>query len=424
MLIPFTTIVNDYKLDRNKYILHIGADECQERDEYNKNGFPNKNIFWIEGNSKTVDRIKISNSNINIYDGLVSDKDNDEVEFIITNNNQSSSILELEEHLNAHPGIYETDRYKKKTITVDTLMNTLGIDMGLIEFINIDIQGAELLALKGMKKVLRFAKYLYLEVNIRHLYKNCALITEIDSFLTEYGFERKETDITPWGWGDAIYVKKNLPQLPPGWDPKENGELLFFESIKNSSSLVFDVGSRFDSEFTHFKGDVHYFEPNSDFFEKLKTISTKNKNSYFNNFGLSNTNDVLWYYPTYQSFYNRITSCHRDDDSNKIKLVVKKATDYIKENNITSIDFVKIDTEGSELNVIKGFEDSLKLVKILQFEYGGTFLDNKTKLYDVIKYLEENGFENFNYILQYGLCPIYSYRDHYKYCNIVCFKKE
>jgi FkbM family methyltransferase len=303
-------------------------------------------------------------------------------------------------------------------------MNNLGIDISLIEFVNIDIQGAELLALKGMKKILRFAKYLYLEVNIRHLYKNCALITELDSFLNEYGFERKETKMTKWGWGDAIYIKKDLPQFNGIFEPKENGELLFFESIKNNSSVVFDVGSRFDSEFTHFKGDVHYFEPNSDFFEKLKTISTKNKNSYFNNFGLSDVNDILWYYPSYQSFYNRTISCHRDDDANKIKLIVKKASDYIKENNITLIDFVKIDTEGSELKVIKGFEDCLKFVKILQFEYGGTFLDNKTKLYDVIKYLEDNGFINFNYILQYGLTPVYDYNDHYKYSNIVCFNKN
>ena len=148
------------------------------------------------------------------------------------------------------------------------------------------------------------------------------------------------------------------------------------------------------------------------------------KNSYFNNFGLSDVNDILWYYPSYQSFYNRTISCHRDDDANKIKLIVKKASDYIKENNITLIDFVKIDTEGSELKVIKGFEDCLKFVKILQFEYGGTFLDNNKKLIDVINYLEQKGFYKFSYLTSYGTEIITDFTDHYQYCNIVCINKN
>jgi hypothetical protein len=109
---------------------------------------------------------------------------------------------------------------------------------------------------------------------------------------------------------------------------------------------------------------------------------------------------------------------------NKVPLNIIKGADYVAEKNIECIDFMKIDTEGYELNVLKGFEDFLEKVQIIQFEYGGTFLDNKTKLYDVIEYLELKGFSNFSYLTSEGTVPITNYDDHYQYCNIVCINKN
>jgi FkbM family methyltransferase len=204
---------------------------------------------------------------------------------------------------------------------------------------------------------------------------------------------------------------------------KENGEELFFLSIKDKINVIFDIGCRSDSEFTNFEGEVHYFDPVKEFVDDLSKISNKNKISYFNNFGLGNENKSLFYYPKFESFYDRINSCNVSDESNKILLNIKKAKDYIIEKNISNIDFIKIDTEGYELNVLKGFEEYLEKVKIIQFEYGGTFLDNNTKLIDVIRFLEEKGFYKFSYLTSYGTEPIIDFSDHYQYCNIVCIHK-
>ena len=87
------------------------------------------------------------------------------------------------------------------------------------------------------------------------------------------------------------------------------------------------------------------------------------------------------------------------------------------------IDFLKIDTEGYELNVIKGFDEYLFNVKIIQFEYGGTFIDNNLKLIDVIKYLEQYNFHKFSYLTHNGFVLINDFTDHYQYCNIVCINK-
>lgn len=205
---------------------------------------------------------------------------------------------------------------------------------------------------------------------------------------------------------------------------KTNGEKKFFMNIQDNINVIFDVGCRTDSEFIYFNGEVHYFDPVESFIEKLKKSKNINKKSYFNNFGLGNENKELYYYPKYESFYDRVNSCHISDDSNKILLYIKKGIDYVDSKNIKNIDFLKIDTEGYELDVLQGFEDFLKNVKIIQFEYGGTFLDNNKKLIDVINYLQDKGFYNFSYLTSYGTEIITDFNDHYQYCNIVCINKN
>ena len=59
--------------------------------------------------------------------------------------------------------------------------------------------------LSGIKN-LKYAKAIYLEVNVDELYKGCGLIGEIDDFLLQYNFKRVITHITQNGWGDALYV--------------------------------------------------------------------------------------------------------------------------------------------------------------------------------------------------------------------------
>ena len=76
-------------------------------------------------------------------------------------------------------------------------------------FLSIDIQGAELLALKGMGDLLKYFDYLY-KINKDYVYKNCCLVNEIDDYLKNFNFERVETKWTNQNWGDGFYIKKNV----------------------------------------------------------------------------------------------------------------------------------------------------------------------------------------------------------------------
>jgi len=203
-------------------------------------------------------------------------------------------------------------------------------------------------------------------------------------------------------------------------DVKTNGELALYNSLRNKLDIIFDVGCRNDSIFTNFKGDVHYFDPNPAHLAALSKQANDNNNAHFNGFGLSDVSGQMHYYPKYESFHNRIKTLGIDDSKNKVLFMVRKASDYIQDNDIKTIDFLKIDTEGHEYNVLVGFGDYIKQVKYIQFEYGGTFADSGVKLADVIRYLGKYGFVNFAYLTRNGSVLIKNCKDHYQYCNIVC----
>jgi FkbM family methyltransferase len=198
-------------LDSNNILIkgavHIGAHECEELGFYNQLGLSNTDIVWIEAMHNKV--LENKNRGIpNVYQGVVSDKDDEEVKFNISNNGQSSSILEFQTHSKEHPWVKYIGSTREKTITIDTFFSQNKLDASKYNFWNFDIQGAELLALKGASNSIQYADAIYLEVNEDYLYKDCALIGEIDLFLKEKGFNRVHTVMTQHKWGDALYIKQ------------------------------------------------------------------------------------------------------------------------------------------------------------------------------------------------------------------------
>jgi hypothetical protein len=111
--------------------------------------------------------------------------------------------------LQEHPHIVYVDKFTAKSITVDTFFERNNMDSSKFNFWNFDIQGAELMALKGATNSIQHAKAISLEVNEKELYKNCGLITEVDEFLFKYNFKRVLITMTQHGWGDALYVLEN-----------------------------------------------------------------------------------------------------------------------------------------------------------------------------------------------------------------------
>jgi len=209
MLIDLRALCNKYKFIP-KGVIHIGAHKAEEYEIYDSLGI--ENVIWIEGNPKTYEELKEvlkDKKNQKAYNYLISDIDDKEYDFKITNNGQSSSILELGKHKTFHPDVFVTEEIKCVSKRVDTIIDLEKIDISNYNFLNLDIQGAELLALKGLSENLKYIDYIYTEINVSEVYKDCALVEQIDEFLSNFGFKRTDTQMTPFEWGDAFYKKNN-----------------------------------------------------------------------------------------------------------------------------------------------------------------------------------------------------------------------
>lgn len=188
--------------------LHVGAHDCEELGTYQRlfEILP-ENMLWIDALQDKVTQ-STARGIPNVYYAVISDKDGDTVSFKRTNNDQSSSILSLGTHTQHHPEVVVTGITSHTTTTIDTFMKQNNKDPSKYDFWNFDIQGAEMLALKGAESSIKYVKALYLEVNTEEVYKGCPLIGDIDTYLGERGFERVLTSM--WGncgWGDALYIR-------------------------------------------------------------------------------------------------------------------------------------------------------------------------------------------------------------------------
>ena len=204
MLINLHDLIKKYNITI-KGILHVGAHECEELIEYLQYAQMNK-ILWVEAMPNKVDFCKKKYPTIFIETAVISDKI-ENVTFNVSNNGQSSSILKLDKHKIHHPHIHVSEVINVNSKRMDTLLSENNINIDDYDFLNIDIQGAELLALKGFGDLLNNIKYIYTEINTNTLYKDCALVSEIDEYLSNYEFKRVETYMTDFEWGDALYIK-------------------------------------------------------------------------------------------------------------------------------------------------------------------------------------------------------------------------
>lgn len=137
-------------------------------------------------------------------------------------------------------------------------------------------------------------------------------------------------------------------------------ELEVFKQLKGLR-VIFDVGARTDVEYLRLKpkAQIHLFEPNPIFYDELRALIGGKKNVFINNYGLGDVEGEFQYSEDKQSFH---------DVRSNITLPIKTLDWYIQQNKIDKIDFLKIDTEGYDLKVLKGGKDAIKMARYIQFE--------------------------------------------------------
>ncbi len=101
------------------------------------------------------------------------------------------------------------------TSRLDTLLAGLGVRPEEVDLLTFDIQGAELLGLRGAGAYLDHVSFLEVEASVESIYDGAPLFPEVDALVTSKGFVRLSKVL--WH-GDVVYVRASrLDQQP--WTP-------------------------------------------------------------------------------------------------------------------------------------------------------------------------------------------------------------
>ncbi len=214
MLIDFKTLFPKYGINP-KGVLHVGASEGQEAQTYADLGI--KKVIWIEPIPNIYAKLC---ENITQFSGHLAfnyccgDEDyKDMVLHIANNGGQSSSVLELGTHLIEHPDVRYVDNIPVQTRRLDSLFHEGSLptaELHNYDFLNCDTQGFDLNVVKGLGDLLDNFKWVYIEVNISDVYKNCAQLPEVEEYFSKFRLIKRELRFPPnKTWGDCLFTKND-----------------------------------------------------------------------------------------------------------------------------------------------------------------------------------------------------------------------
>lgn len=116
----------------------------------------------------------------------------------------TSSLLAPTGYLKEHPTT-SFEKISVPTITLDEWAKKNNITH--VDFMWLDMQGAELLALQAGVTLLKTVKALYCEVSFQERYENNPLSFTIKHWLAEQGFLPIKEDIRNESWGNILFIK-------------------------------------------------------------------------------------------------------------------------------------------------------------------------------------------------------------------------
>ncbi len=183
---------------------------------------------------------------------------------------------------------------------------------------------------------------------------------------------------------------------------------LFYSKILSSGMKAVDVGAhlgRHTFEMVRLvgsEGKIFAFEPLPDFFKKLKNASYRadlSKILEVYPYALNNTNGIIDFCnvvndPGYSGILER--HYRKSVKIEHINVESRKLDDIIDSN--VGIDYIKIDTEGSEWNVIQGASSTIKKYRpYISFEFGEkSYTNYKVDPNEVFNFFEKIHFRLFD----------------------------
>ena len=158
--------------------------------------------------------------------------------------------------------------------------------------------------------------------------------------------------------------------------------------------------------------ECHLFEPSKHNHMILKDLFHKSDQVKINKIGLSNKNSNAKLFSDKRgsglSSLTKRRLDHFDINMNIEEEIEIKRFDEYWNSDSRIIDFVKIDVEGHELDVLDGFGHILEITKLIQFEFGGCNIDTRTFFQDFWYFFKNKGFSLYR-ITPTGILKIRKY---------------
>lgn len=225
-------------------ILHIGANRGGEARVYAAHGIQG---YLVEAIPAIFEILRANCAKAAGQTAIQACLDEDicSVEFNVSSNFASSSMLDLGRHAVAYPDVVYQKKITLQTQTTDGLI-AQGVVPDDIDFAVLDVQGAELKVLRGAAGLLSSPALLgmMIEVSSDPLYAGGATYLDICRHLEPFGFYTKSVEFNEDGWGDALFVRRywklaeaDIPPLYRDYAPEFKGRNIAPEGQCSQSSV-------------------------------------------------------------------------------------------------------------------------------------------------------------------------------------------
>lgn len=183
------------------------------------------------------------------------------------------------------------------------------------------------------------------------------------------------------------------------YDIDSNGERQLITETCSADDVVFDVGANQGSwAATVLQASpgamVHCFELIPETAKRLKANMTGTQ-AMVNACGLGDSEGTIManYCPEHSELSGTF-NVHSNFLMQQVKCRLTKGDAYCNRHRIDNIRLLKVDCEGAELSVLKGFEYMLRKgrIDVIQFEYGKANITARTLLLDFYRLLEPYGY--------------------------------
>ncbi len=165
--------------------------------------------------------------------------------------------------------------------------------------------------------------------------------------------------------------------------PKDSGELSVFDYIEQKEQrdlIIFDVGSNNGqylehllSFFKHRSMTYYCFEPDPVAYGHLAKMADGKPGVTIFNLAFGSTPGIMTLYQNNSgSVGSSLVSLDNKPNQQKVDVEVNTLDNFCRDKGITTIDFLKVDTEGFESEVLKGATDLIaqNKIKYIQLEHG------------------------------------------------------